>query len=327
MAPIRVPTHNRLTVSYTFYKAANPKSCGVIVLHHGICHTRKHFEKLIVQLNGRGIHVVMIEQQSGNGGYARNGILARQYREGMAKAMEAIQSACQRQGLHVSCYVLHSMGALIGEEVQQEWPELQLPTVLMAPIPVLGALPVTLRILRDDFWNYWRAVWRLDIHFLATTFEQVKRLFFAPETKDATVKEAKAELKHAPFLMYCQLVLRPLSFRRWIINNKLPKRMLLFSESDYIFDPDEFGQTRKLYAPLEEHEISGGHDFFIEHASEAADWIEAFYHQHAARPASAGPDEGGPDEAGPPIPAPHGQFGSAGKKLPEKQVKSKSPPK
>jgi hypothetical protein len=261
------------------------------VLHHGICHTREQFEKLIAQLNKRGLHAAMIDQQSENAGFFRNCIGANQYREGMAAAIRAIEGECQSRGLHIRCYVLHSMGAMFGEEMQQQHSELRRPTVLMAPIPANGALPVTLRLLWNQPLAYFLAVLKLDIQSLARTPQQVREVFFDAKTPDDIVETTTKQLKHAPFWVYCQLVLRWL-VRPWIVNDGLSKRMLLFNKTDFIFHEGEFDKTRKLYAPVEEHLTEGGHDFFIQYADKTADWIASFYQQYAAEP-------------GPYVPPPH----------------------
>ncbi len=103
---------------------------------------------------------------------------------------------------------MHSMGALIGEEMQQQYPELRRPTILMAPIPVDGALPITLRILTRHPLTYLKTVLTLSIHSLAKTPEQVRELFFDCRTPEGMVVNTTAQLKHAPFWIYCQFVLR-----------------------------------------------------------------------------------------------------------------------
>jgi pimeloyl-ACP methyl ester carboxylesterase len=280
MEPVKVDTGSRLSVTYTLHRAPDPVSNGVIVLHHGICHTHEQYLPLIKRLNARGIHAAMIEQQSENAGFFRNCIGATTYRKGLAAAVSKLQA--DHPDLRISSYALHSMGALIGEELQQKHPELRRPTVLLAPIPIAGALPITWRILRKHPFSYLKAVLTLDIHSLANTSQEVRELFFDDSTAQTTVDETKAQLKHAPFLIYCQLVLRWL-VRPWIRNNGEPK-LLLFSKTDEIFKPGEYDRMRSRYRPLEEHGIGGGHDFFLEHAPEAAARIGAFLLRHGVVP-------------------------------------------
>lgn len=277
MNPISVPTGSRLDVTYSYHEAPRPASDSVVVLHHGICHTRDQFLPLILQLNGRGIHAAVIDQQSENAGFFRNCIGVKQYREGMAAAVRRIE----KDIMPVGSYAFHSMGALIGEEMQQQYPELRRPTVLMAPIPVDGALPITLRILRRHPLSYLKAVLTLDIHSLVKSPEQVRELFFDRLTPEPIVEQTTAQLKHTSFWIYCQLVLRWL-VRPRIQNDGLPK-MLLSSETDEIFHPHEYEKTRDRYPQLEQDRIKGGHDFFIEYAETTAERIANFHQPDKAK--------------------------------------------
>ena len=272
MVPIVVPTRTRLRVTYSLHAAAQPVSDAWIVLHHGICHSRQHFLPLIEQLNQLGLHAAMIDQQSQNSGFWRNWIGLGQYRDAMAAAVRSIEV---ETGKPIGCYAVHSMGALIAEETQQAYPSLRRPTVLMAPISVDGALPITLRIMRRRPGDYLRALLLRDIQSLATTPEQTRHLFFDDQTPEEIVVQANQTLKHAPFWVYVQLVLRWLRFPR-IRNNGLPK-LLLYSDMDEIFHPGEYRKTMSLYSPIERCQIAGGHDFFIQHAAETAAQIARFH--------------------------------------------------
>jgi pimeloyl-ACP methyl ester carboxylesterase len=278
MNPITVPTSGRLGVTYSFHEALEPVSDRVVALHHGICHSRDQFLPLIMQLNGMGIHAAAIDQQSEGAGLFRNCIGLKQYREGMAAAVKRFES--DHSPLRVGSYALHSMGALIGEEMQQRHRGLRRPTVLMAPVPVDGALPITLRILRRHPLSYLKAVLTLNIRSLARTPEQVRELFFDDRTHEPIVKDTAAQLKHASFWVYCQLVLRWM-VRPRIHNDRLPK-LLLVSATDEIFHPPEYEKTRDRYPQLELDWIDGGHDFFIQYADVTAQRIAAFHMRHEA---------------------------------------------
>jgi alpha-beta hydrolase superfamily lysophospholipase len=276
MAPILVTTELGLHVSYRFYEAQNPQSDSIIALHHGICHTHEQFEELTKQLNGLGMHAAMISQQSGKPRLLRNCIGIDQYVAGMKAAVKMIE----RRNGRIGSYAFHSMGALVGEEMQAKYPDLRRPTVLMAPIPVDGALPVSLRILKAHTKDYLNAVRKLSIQSLASTHAQVHELFFDPGTPWKTVETTRAQLQHAPFWMYIELVFR------WLARPRIPKnespKMLLRGENDYIFREDEYKKTRSRYRSLDEHKIAGGHDFFIENAERTAGIIANFHKAHAA---------------------------------------------
>ena len=281
MEPIPVPTGSPLCTTFTIHEAtAAPIRDGIVVIHHGICHTRAHFADLIRELTGRGFTVAMIDQQSEKAGKYRNRIGPGGYRRGMAAAVRTIKVHTHKD---IGCYVLHSMGAMVGEEMQNQGfnQDLRAPTVLMAPIPVHGALPVTVKLFLYDPLAYLKALWNVDIHALAETEDQVRRLFFTRDTQPDIVALAAKELKHASFWMYIRLILRPLIPWRWIRNDGKPK-LLLYSTSDWLFHHKlGFLLTKWLYRPqLQVAQIPGGHDFFIEHASETADQVRRFYEQH-----------------------------------------------
>lgn len=285
-----VPTNSRLHVTYSLHEAQSPKNERWVVLHHGICHTREQFRRLIEQLNERGLHVAMVDQQSEHAGFFRNALGAKHYREGMAAALRSMEEATGRK---IGSYAFHSMGAFIGEETQQRYPELRRPTVLMAPIPVNGALPVSLRILWRHPLAFLKAVVTLDVHSLVDTPEEVRELFFDAYTPDSIVEETTRQLKHAPFWIYCQLILRFL-IRPRILDDNLPK-LLLYSETDEIFHPREYDKIEARFAKLSKEHILGGHDFFIQYAEQAADSIQEFHQAHNAdalvlkNPKMAGP--------------------------------------
>lgn len=275
MNPISVFSGSRLRVTYSFHPAPQPKSDCILVLHHGICHTREQFLPLIEQLNRLGIHAAIIDQQSEHAGFFRNCIGAKKYREGMAAAVRQIEVDT---GKRIGGYALHSMGALIGQEMQQKYADWRRAAVLMAPIPVCGAMPITLRILRRHPRAYAKAVLNLDIHSLVDTPAEVRELFFDDHTPQEIVNTTTAQLKHAPFWIYCQLVLR-WAVRPWIRDDGRPK-MLLFSETDEIFHPREYKSTRRRFKQLEEHRMPGGHDFFIQYAETTAQRIAEFHIRH-----------------------------------------------
>jgi pimeloyl-ACP methyl ester carboxylesterase len=278
---VAVRAKTRLRVTYSFHAAHGAEGRGVIVMHHGICHTREHYQPLIEALTERGFDVLMVDQQSEAAGFFRNAIGLGAYIRGMKAAMDEFQA---HEGIHgkgqqpIVAYALHSMGALIGEAMQQQYPKLRRPTVLLASIPAGGAFPATFRILCREPFSYLWAVSTLNLLHLARSPEQVRKLFFDGGTAEATVEDAHRKLKHSPFWAYCQLVLRPL-LRPWIWGDQ-PRKRLLYSDHDEIFHPRQYPSEIRT----RENQIEGGHDFFIEHAAAVADRIAIFVPERSLQP-------------------------------------------
>ena len=280
---IPVESGSRLRVTFSVHPAANPVNSSVVVLHHGILHSRESFLPLIAALNAQGMHAVMIDQQSEQAGLFRNFIGLGAYTQGMRDALGAIQEHLDtaHKGMRIGIFACHSMGAEIAEETLQKNPALRRPMVLLAPIPVAGAFPVFCRILGRHPFALLKAILMLSVHSLAKTPQRVRELFFDEHTPQEIVARTTAHLKHSPFWSYVQLTFRWL-LRPRIVADEMPK-LLLFSKTDFIFKPQEFAGTRKLYQEhLEEIEMPGGHDFLIEYAELAATAISKFFAQHAA---------------------------------------------
>jgi len=276
MNPIPIRTRTRLDVTYSLHPADEPVSQFWVVLHHGICHTREQFRKLIAALNALGLNVVMIDQQSETAA-DRNWITIQQYRDGMAEALQQLQE--KHRDISIGCYALHSMGALIGELLQSTYPQYRRPTVLMTPLPPwLGAFPITVRLLLGRFKDYVSAVRTFDIGSLARTSEQVNAIFFDRNATSESLAEVVGKLKHASFLSYVQLVL-PWPARPWRWDNRLPK-LLLTSPADRIFKPWEYWLVRLRSSQITRAMIGGGHDFFIPHAEWTAGQIFTFLKRH-----------------------------------------------
>lgn len=273
----------RLDVTWTIHDSPRATSEHVIALQHGICHSRAHFLPLIEQLNALGHHVAMIDQQSENAGFWRNLIGLDQYVDGMADAVQQIEARRP-----IGCYALHSMGAMVGEEMQQRNPKLRRPSLLMTPIPVDGALPNTWRLMREYPIAYLRALLTLDILSLARQRNLVRELFFDDATPDEIVEATRAKLKHAPFWAYCQLVFRPFTRSR-IRPDELPPMRILYGERDGIFRVEEYESMLARYVDVEVEPIPDVHDFFVVDPKGAAERIAGFYRLHRPHAQLAGP--------------------------------------
>lgn len=262
-----------LHVYYTLCPAADPANKPWLVVHHGICHTRRHFPHLIRYLNHFGFNVAMLEQRIKGSCFARNVVTMKRHRQAMAKAVEAVEAVINTA---ITGYVCHSMGAQFCEEMQQENPTLRRPTVFMAPIPVGGAGRCSWRILRRYPSDFARAVFCLSVLSLVTPSIRTKEWFFDEQTPTSVYGPASRALRHASFLAYIQLILRPLIGLR-ITNDGNAKRMLM-CETDEIFYPPELDATMRRYPQMDVKRFPvGGHDFFIQFAQETADYVRAFF--------------------------------------------------
>lgn len=277
-----------LAVTCSFHRAEKAgANRRVVAMHHGILHSWAHFLALIKQLNERGVHVLMIDQQSEDSRW-RNCIGLGSYVEGMAAAIRSFQEAYPEY--EVTSYVFHSMGAAIGEQMQERYPDLRRPTVLMAPIPVQGATGVFVRLLLRRPFGMTRAILTLSVLSLVRRSEEVRRVFFDEHAGSSTVKGCCRHLKHSPFAAYLQLTLRyVLRFFRLQKHNEQPN-LLLTSPTDYIFRSDgvvnEYRETEFFYRSgyhradgtpwLQKAEIDGGHDFFLRHPDQVASEIVKF---------------------------------------------------
>lgn len=288
-----ISTVGRLRVSYKIYPSPSPGSDTLVVLHHGICHSRKHFFGLIRALNRAGLHVAIIDQQVAHADlFRRTFIGLGNYVAGMKAALESIE---QNTRFRIGSYAVHSMGALICEVLQRDYPHLARPTVLMTPIPVRGALPISLRLLGRYPLSYLWALLTLNILFLARTPDRTRQIFFDRSTPPRIVARTQRRLQHAPFLVYLQLVLRGLFGPR--IDDYGERKLLITSPTDYIFRPIQYEPTLARYARLQHVQLDGGHDFFMHKAAPTASLIARFHQdlRQSAEPSGA-------------VPPPHAQF-------------------
>src|SRR5262245_55522876 len=113
MEILPVSVKSPLDVRSTLFKSQLPSKTFVLI-HHGICHAIEQYERLIEKLNKLGIHAVMVEQRSDDAS-DKNWIGLSQYRENLATVVPQLADL----GCLIAGYVLHSMGAEIGEEMQQ----------------------------------------------------------------------------------------------------------------------------------------------------------------------------------------------------------------
>lgn len=302
-----------LHVYYTLCPADDPANKPWLAIHHGICHTRRHFPHLIKYLNQLGFNVAMIEQRIKGSCFARNIVTMKRHRQAMARAVEAVQAAISTD---IKGYVCHSMGSQFCEEMQQENPTLRRPTVFMAPIPVDGAFPISLRIFLRHPIEYVWAIMRFSVLALVKAPPRTKEWFFDSQAPENIYRRASKALRHASFLAYFQLILRPIIGPQ-IADDGNPKLMLM-CETDEIFHLRELDATKRRYPRmLVERFAVGGHDFFIQFAQQTADSVRAFFGPPIPLAKMEGADGVRPDPAHPMPPAP--ELGKLGAERPVRE--------
>lgn len=267
---VRCEFVGRLRVRLLRYPAANAKSDDYVVLHHGILHTAEHFDDLISELNDRRLNVAMIEQVPRDSARFPNTIGLGSFRDGMKKALEWMDDEKQE----ISCYVLHSMGARIGQMLMKKRTKLQHPTVLMAPVPRGGALPVVLRIVWRSPWLFFKSILCRSVKMLADAKGNTRLYFFDENADEAVVQKAKQQFVDSPYLSFCQLLIPCFPIADY--PNRENAMMLLHSETDEIFHRSQYSNLESDRSDLKQRKMMGGHDFFIPHAKDAADAIAGF---------------------------------------------------
>ncbi|PQO45304.1 hypothetical protein C5Y93_15230 [Blastopirellula marina] len=285
-----VNARTRLKVTCSFHPSDRPTDDRrVVAMHHGILHSRDHFVGLIRELNARGIHVLMIDQQSEYSSW-RNFIGLGTYEKGLAAAVRQFERRFPDH--RIEAYVLHSMGAAIGERMQEKRANANLrrPMVLLAPIPVQGAVGIFVRLATSRPVSLLRAICTLSVASLVQDKQHVRKIFFDRNVEKKKVDACLRHLRHSPFGAYLQLTLR--YFLRYLIPQKHNGHpaLILTSRTDYIFRQDkhvnEYRETEMFYRQghvrtdgqpwLETRTMAGGHDFFFAHPDKAARRIANF---------------------------------------------------
>jgi pimeloyl-ACP methyl ester carboxylesterase len=273
MNSIPVSTDTWLNASYTMHEAKNPAHQKSVVFQHGYAHGSEQFEDVVRYLNkDHQINAATIDLQSDHAGWLRRNLTTiNQYVRAHAATVMRMEIA----RANIGSYVNHSMGNVIGELMQEKYPELRRPTVMIAPVPVQGAIGVTLRTIRKHPVQYAKALAALDTSVLMKEPEQVRELFFDAKADEGIVQDTTKQLHPAPFAAYAQLGMRWTNKR---LNAGSPRKIII-NETDAVFMPYEYKETQELYADMQKATIfpEGGHDFFIEHAKEVAGSIAAFH--------------------------------------------------
>ena len=285
-----VDAGTRLKVTYSFHPSDRPTDDRrVVAMHHGILHSRDHFVGLIRELNHRGIHVLMVDQQSEYSSW-RNFIGLGAYAKGLAAALRQFER--RFSDYRIEAYIMHSMGAAIGERMQENRANADLcrPMVLMAPIPIQGAVGIFVRLVTSRPIGLGWAIFTMNVASLVRSKRHVRKIFFDRNVDKKKVDACQRHLRHSPFRAYLQLTFRYVLRYLFPQNHNGHPALILTSRSDYIFRRDdavnEYRETEIFYRRglvrkdglpwLELRRIAGGHDFFFAHPGKAARRITSF---------------------------------------------------
>jgi pimeloyl-ACP methyl ester carboxylesterase len=164
----------------------------------------------------------------------------------------------------------HSMGGY----VTQRWLIDNRPAgaVLLAPVPVHGAGPATLRIAARHPATVAKVTATQDMAPLVRTEALVRELFLAPDTPDEVVRRCHQRIGNESYRAYLDLLglvrLRPARVTTPVL--------VIGAEKDGIFTPPEVERTARAYGTAAVI-LPGGHDLMLDRSWQAvAERIEVF---------------------------------------------------
>lgn len=263
-----------LSVSYVFEAAAKPKSDKVFSMQHGINHGSEQFEEMAYAMREKhGIPTARIDLESkGN-----NRISLDEYVRGYDAALTQIQSDTR---LEIGTLCGHSMGGHMTQELMQKYAQWsKKPVVLMAPVPLVGALLAFVRAVAKHPTMLPKSLWKFDIQNVMRTPEDVRGLFFNKYTPEEIVIDTMNQLRHTSYRAYLSLLTRFLT-RPEIEDTDTPA-FLMCSKTDALFG-DRYDDLKDVYKNLDYKLMPGGHDFFIQYPRSSARNAAEFHMANAA---------------------------------------------
>jgi pimeloyl-ACP methyl ester carboxylesterase len=264
---------SKLTVSYIFEEAQHPQSDSINAQQHGINHGSMMFEGMAEEIRYRGVHTGRIDIES----RGHNWISLDEYIAAYDAALRQMQSDTK---LKIGSILGHSMGGHMTQELQQAYPEWsEKPTILMAPVPLVGALPAFVRAVMKHPSMLWKSVKKLDIQDVMRTPEDVRTLFFDKETPETIVVQTMNQLRHTSYRAYLSLLTRYLT-RPEIERTDTPT-LLMHSKTDALFGERYDDLEIDIYTNLTRKSMPGGHDFYIQYPALSAEAVADFHKKHA----------------------------------------------
>lgn len=267
-----VESETRLKVSYRFDPSKNPQSDRIATNLHGLSHTSKLFSNHINALQREGVHSASIDMVSGGNNWIS-------FDEYLLAHHEALTQIQHDTGMQIGSILGHSMGGMIVQETMHEYEEWRKPAVMVAPIPMAGAMPGMARAAWNDWSILPKSLKNFDITNVMKTAPEVRKLFFDEKTHEGIVLETLGELRETSYRAYLSLLTRPLTRPR-MEQLDVPVQ-LQYCENDYLFWPWMYKYLEKKYPKLQRKlHKRGGHDFFMEFGDMTGYDHATFHKQH-----------------------------------------------
>ncbi|HEY2705495.1 MAG TPA: alpha/beta hydrolase [Candidatus Dormibacteraeota bacterium] len=236
-----------------------------LLLVHGAWHGAWCWEDhMIPRLRAAGHEVTAIDLRH-HGAQPREGLRRARLRDYVAD-LDAAARALPAPLVVVG----HSMGGY----VTQRWLMDNRPAgaVLLAPVPVHGAVPASLWVGARHPAVFARVNATLDMGPLVGTEALVRELFLAPDTPDEVVRLCHQRVGNESYRAYLDLLglvrLRPARVTT--------PMLVLGAEQDGIFRPWEIERTARAYGTAAVI-LPGGHDMMLDRSWEAvAERVEVF---------------------------------------------------
>jgi pimeloyl-ACP methyl ester carboxylesterase len=236
-----------------------------LLLVHGAWHGAWCWEdNLVPRLRAAGHEVTAIDLRH-HGAQPRDGLRRARVRDYVADLDAATRS------LPAPLVVVgHSMGGY----VTQRWlmDNRAAGAVLLAPVPVHGAIPASLRLARRHPVTFAHVNATLNMAPMVSTEALVRELFFAPDTPDEVVRRCHQRVGNESYRAYLDLLglvrVRPARVTTPVL--------VLGAERDGIFSVAEMERTARAYG-TEAVILPGGHDLMLDGSWETvAERIEVF---------------------------------------------------
>ena len=141
-------------------------------------------------------------------------------------------------------YILvgHSMGGLVVQKFLERTQAKA--AILLAPVPISGALGATLRTVRRIPGHFLKANLQLRLYPLIETEELARDAFFSQDLDPALLKKYFARLQDESYSAFLDMVV----FRLPRATRVTTPVLVLGAEDDAIFRPAEMQRTAKAYA-------------------------------------------------------------------------------